>query len=87
MNSLNPLNTVDLSNFDHFQSLQDESSIKLPPQCEELEDMIFVEKLQRLARKAYECFTEQESSHLKLAANLFDACVEVRDYLNSAPKK
>lgn len=49
--------------------------------------MMLIEKLQRLARKTYECFTEQDSSDLKLAANLFDACVEVRDYLNSASMK
>lgn len=48
--------------------------------------MMFVEKLQRLARKAYECFTEKESSDLKLSAQLFDACVEIRDYLNSNSK-
>lgn len=44
---------------------------------------IFVDKLQRLARKTYECLAQQQSSDLKLAAQLYDACVEVKDYLDS----
>lgn len=48
--------------------------------------MIFVEKLQRLARNAHECFTAQDSSDIKLSAQLFDACIEIRDYVKSESK-
>lgn len=62
---------------------QDESSMKLPPQSEEFEDLVFINRLQRLAKKAYECLAKQESSELKLAAQLHDACAEIKEYLNS----
>lgn len=66
--------------FEHFQ---DESSLQLPAQYQEMDDMILIESIQRLAKKTYECLAKQESSELKLAAQLYDACVEIKEYLNS----
>ncbi|XP_031628669.1 rab3 GTPase-activating protein regulatory subunit [Contarinia nasturtii] len=61
----------------------DESSLKLPAQSEEVDDLTYINRLQRLAKKTYECLAKQESSELKLAAQLHDACAEVKEYLNS----
>lgn len=57
--------------------------MKLPPQGEEVDDIIFINRLVRLAKKTYECLAKQESSELKLAAQIFDASVEIREYLTS----
>lgn len=57
--------------------------MKLPAQCEEVDDSVYINKLQRLAKKTYECLSKQESSELKLAAQLHDACVEIKEYLSS----
>lgn len=48
-----------------------------------MDDMILIDSIQRLAKKTYECLAKQESSELKLAAQLYDACVEIKEYLNS----
>lgn len=57
--------------------------MKLPAQPEELDDLTFIDRLQRLAKKTYECLAKQESSELKLAAQLFDASVEIKEYLST----
>lgn len=57
--------------------------MKLPVQPEELDDLTFIDRLQRLAKKTYECLAKQESSELKLAAQLFDASVEIKEYLST----
>lgn len=57
--------------------------MKLPPHCDEIDDKTFINRLVRLAKKTYECLAKQESSELKLAAQIFDASVEIREYLIS----
>lgn len=57
--------------------------MKLPAQPEELDDLTFIDRLQRLAKKTYECLAKQECSELKLAAQLFDASVEIKEYLST----
>lgn len=57
--------------------------MKLPASSEELDDLTFVDRLQRLAKKTYECLSKQESADLKLAAQLFDASVELKEYLST----
>lgn len=57
--------------------------MKLPAQSEEIGDLAYIEQLQRLAKKTFECLSKQESSDLKLAAQLHDACAEVKQYLFS----
>lgn len=67
--------------------MQEDSPIdkKLPQRCDddEEDDCQFGEKLVKLARKAYECLSQQEGADLKLSAQLFDSCIEVKDYANS----
>lgn len=55
----------------------------MPAQGEEFDDAIYIDRLQRLAKITYECLAKQESPELKLAAQLFDACVEIKEYLNT----
>lgn len=43
----------------------------------------FVDRLLKLARRTYQCMNEQESQELRLAAQMFDACAEIKDYLKS----
>lgn len=62
-------------------NFKDESTMKLPPQCEKLDDITFVNRLVRLSKKTYECLAKQESPELKLAAQLHDASIEIREYL------
>lgn len=57
--------------------------MKLPPIDEEEDELKFVEKLEQLARKAYELLTKHEGADLKLAAQLFDSCIEAKDYAKS----
>lgn len=57
--------------------------MKLPAQHEEVNDSIYIDRLQRLAKKTYECLSKQESSELKLAAQLHDACAEIKEYFNT----
>lgn len=57
--------------------------MKLPPQCEGVDDITFVNRLVRLAKKTYECLSKQQSSELKLAAQLHDASIEIKEYLTS----
>lgn len=66
-------------------TFQDESSMKLPDMLEEIDDRTFVNRLQRLAKKTYEtCLPKQDSSELKLAAQLYDASVELIQYLDES---
>lgn len=58
--------------------------MKLPTQREEIDDITFVDRLQRLAKKTYECLAKQQSAELKLAAQLYDASVEIKEYLQSS---
>lgn len=58
--------------------------MKLPTQREEIDDLTFVDRLQRLAKMTYECLSKQQSSELKLAAQLYDASVEIKEYLISS---
>lgn len=41
----------------------------------------FVDRLLKLARKTYQCMNEQEGQEIRLAAQMFDACAEIKDYL------
>lgn len=72
-----------VSNIYWLINLQDESAMKLPPQCEGVDDITFVNRLVRLAKKTYECLSKQQSSELKLAAQLHDASIEIKEYLTS----
>lgn len=56
--------------------------MKLPQQSDDDDKLVFVNKLLCLARKTFECLSKQESPDLKLAGQLYDACVEVKDYLD-----
>lgn len=59
--------------------------MKLPALVEEIDDKTFVNRLQRLAKKTYEtCLPKQDSSELKLAAQLYDASVEIIQYLDES---
>lgn len=59
--------------------------MKLPDLLEEIDDRTFVNRLQRLAKKTYEtCLPKQDSPELKLAAQLYDASVELIQYLNES---
>lgn len=58
--------------------------MKLPEFGEKVDDLTFVYRLQRLAKTTYECLAKQESSDLKLAAQLYDASVEIIQYLTTA---
>lgn len=58
--------------------------MKMPTQREEIDDMTFVNRLVRLAKMTFECLSKQESSELKLAAQLYDASVEIKEYLTSS---
>lgn len=55
----------------------------MPTQRDEVDDIMLVNRLVQLAKMAFECLSKQESSELKLAAQLFDACVEIKEYLTS----
>lgn len=58
--------------------------MKLPEMIEEIDDLTFVNRLQRIAKKTYEtCLSKKDSSELKLAAQLYDASVEVIQYLKA----
>lgn len=59
---------------------QDESDVKLTQH--DKDNNSFLDRLIKLARKTYQCFDEQESQDLRLAAQIFDACAEIRDSLN-----
>lgn len=61
--------------------LQDESDVKLPQN--DKDNYTFVDRLLKLARRTYQSMNEQESQELRLAAQLFDACAEIKDYLKS----
>lgn len=66
-------------------NFQDESAMKLPASVEEIDDRTFVNRLQRLAKKTYEtCLPKQESPELKLAAQLYDASIEILQYLDES---
>lgn len=55
--------------------------MKLPPNDKDCYS--FVDRLLKLARKTYECMNEQEGQELRLAAQMFDACAEIKSYLNN----
>lgn len=55
--------------------------MKLPPNNKD--SYSFVDRLIKLARKTYECMNEQECQELRLAAQMFDACAEIKNYLQS----
>lgn len=63
---------------------QDGSSLKLPRQAIEENETVFIERLIRLARITFESLSQQESTEIKLAAQLYDACIEVKDYFKSS---
>lgn len=64
-----------------FIHLQDESDVKLPQN--DKDNYTFVDRLLKLARRTYQSMNEQESQELRLAAQMFDACAEIKDYLKS----
>lgn len=53
--------------------------MKLPPN--DKDSYSFIDRLVKLARKTYECINEQEGQELRLAAQMFDACAEIKNYL------
>lgn len=70
--------------FAYVLTIQDGSSLKLPRQAIEENESVFIERLIRLARITFESLSHQESTELKLAAQLYDACIEVKDYFKSS---
>lgn len=58
--------------------------MKFPELAEEIDDITFANRLQRLAKTTYEtCLPKRDGPELKLAAQLYDASVEVIQYAKS----
>lgn len=65
-------------------SLQDETETELPPN--EIDSHVFVDRLLKIARRAYKCLTENgtEGQDIRLAGQMYDACAEIRNYFNTS---
>lgn len=53
------------------------------PQTDKDSSYTFIDRLLKLTRRTYECMSEHEGQELRLAAQMFDACAEIKAYLQS----